>query len=108
MDAKEAKRILMSDADYNNERGKGRQTADALCMAVDALEKQIPMKPIKSRYLEDIYPDQGSDVTVKSNHYCPTCRYFIFRSKRCYVCGQAIDWSDVEPNGTLKEGVVVK
>lgn len=40
MTNEEAKRILMSDADFTGAGGKAQKTADALCLAIDALEKQ--------------------------------------------------------------------
>ena len=55
----------------------------------EALEKQIPIKPINVRY-----------------HYttfdCPNCKETIFTTeelnthKYCLYCGQALDWSEEE------------
>lgn len=55
---------------------------------VNALEKQIPKKPI--------------DKTLEYDGYygrCPDCNRVIYDYKdrhRCYNCGQALDWSDTE------------
>ena len=54
----------------------------------EALEKQIPKKPIKSDRQEIIY-------TLEYD--CPTCgRSFTGTgfADYCYHCGQAIDWGD--------------
>lgn len=90
MDANEAKRILMSDADYSGIGDNAKNTADALCVAVDALEKQVPKKPLH----------------VHRNYYCPVCKedgWLLWDDadpndfdSYCCKCGQAIDWSEVE------------
>ena len=56
---------------------------DALEMAVNALEKQIPQKPkTDDRYV--IY-------------ICPCCNNLIKLCKNyCEYCGQKLDWSDGE------------
>lgn len=59
----------------------------------DALEKQIPKKPIEIDERED------------NNFYylsfmCPTCNKAVigqpYRPNNCKHCGQAIDWSEEE------------
>lgn len=48
-------------------------------MAILALEKQIPEKPIK----------------IYSHYLCPNCRSIKTSDMPfCRMCGQAIDWSD--------------
>lgn len=49
-------------------------------LAIEALEKQIPKKPIKTR---------GEIV-------CPTCKTLVGSSPYCRYCGQALDGSDIE------------
>ena len=55
---------------------------------MEALEKQIPKKPI--------------DKTLEYDGYygrCPDCNRVIYDYKdrnRCYNCGQSLDWSDKE------------
>ena len=63
---------------------------------VNALEKQIPEKPLKSereiRYCEVWKcPKCGFDGCGRVVHYC-------------YICGQAVDWSDctIEKGGEQK------
>lgn len=62
----------------------------ALDMAIQALEKQIPKKPIKS---------EEQVVRYVNTYYCPVCRLGITGTniaKWCYHCGQRLDWSDEE------------
>ena len=50
----------------------------ALDMAIEALEKQLPKKPI-------------------DKYNCPRCRgQLLGKVKHCEDCGQAIDWSEGE------------
>ena len=65
----------------------------AVDMAINALEKQIPMKPIKSK--EERY---GMGY-VYHDWICPTCGRFLAPepaqtgNHHC-KCGQAIDWKE--------------
>lgn len=52
----------------------------SLDIAISAIEKQIPKKPVKTR----------------SEIVCPTCNTLVGSSPYCRYCGQAIDWSDTE------------
>nr|DAH79745.1 MAG TPA: TFIIB zinc-binding [Bacteriophage sp.] len=75
---------------------------EAMKIAIQALEKQIPKKPNKET--------SSSWGTKKEVHTCPVCdcylteMYFIAPQESkikekityCDACGQAIDWSDVE------------
>lgn len=76
--------------------------AEALGLAIQALEKQIPKKPNKTI---------DSSLGIKKEiHVCPVCDcdltevYFIAPQESkikekityCEACGQAIDWSDEE------------
>lgn len=53
-------------------------------MAISALEKQIPKKPIKGED-GDLSCSCGLIIQRKNRR---TCLYY------CHNCGQAIDWSD--------------
>ena len=90
MTKQEAKRILMSDADFSGNGEKAKATADALCVAVEALEKQIPMKPMAVLGIfsgkEYQCGDCGNDIDNE-----PPCWQTY-----CPWCGRAIDWSDTE------------
>jgi hypothetical protein len=71
-----------------------RKRAEALDTAIQALEKQIPKKPIMKQYFEDLEEEYLC---------CPTCgeiltdripadnKTFYFH---CMNCGQKFDWSD--------------
>lgn len=65
---------------------------DALAMAIEALEKQIPKKPkVKEWFAID---------DVEKTYNCPCCgmdynRFYIGKT-HCMYCSQAIDWSDEE------------
>ena len=59
-------------------------------VAIEALEKQIPKKPIKS---------ENQVVRYVNTYYCPICELGITGTniaKWCYHCGQKLDWSDEE------------
>lgn len=89
MTNEEAHRIIMADADFDFSKisPKSQQTADALCVAVKALEKQIPKEPF---YTAD-------DDTCLSFHYeCPVCGMRLSKGilKYCGECSQRIDWSE--------------
>ena len=62
------------------------QCEKAIEIAVDAIEKQIPKKPLKYKLI----------------YLCPNCYRPEYIKQRgaldthCGFCGQAIDWSEVE------------
>ena len=56
--------------------------------ALQALEKQIPKKPVKS---------ENQVVRYANTYYCPICNLGITGTniaKWCYHCGQKLDWSE--------------
>ena len=61
------------------------ELAEAMRMAIQALEKQIPKKP---------YKDNENGIYEKE--YCPICNRSLFPNDHHCICGQAIDWSDEE------------
>ena len=73
-----------------------QKRAEALDVAIQALEKWIPKKPIMRQYFEDLEEEYLC---------CPTCgqiltdripadnKTFYFH---CMNCGQKLDWSDEE------------
>lgn len=66
----------------------GESFENAYAMAIKALEKQIPKKPIKSK---------EQKIRYVNTYYCPTCNlgFTGFNiAKWCYHCGQKLDWSD--------------
>lgn len=73
-----------------------QKRAEALDVAIQALEEQIPKKPIMKKYFKDMEEEYLC---------CPTCgeiltdripadnKTFYFH---CMNCGQKFDWSDEE------------
>ena len=62
-------------------------TIKAYSVAIEALEKQIPKKPI-------FESEQTSLFGVDDVPHCPNCRCDIPEVSYCEKCGQALDWSD--------------
>ena len=84
MTYKEAIEILQEEHDYCQEMS---YVIKALEMAICALEKQIPKKPI-IRKTEDYFG-------YTEHILCPNCEKVDFGYERpcfCKLCGQAIDW----------------
>ena len=85
--------------DHFEAHDDGRPTPfldEAVSMAIKALEKQIPKKPIYSDFNDD-----GNDRIIPYKATCPMCGYeFEFgtwndeENHHC-VCGQKLDWSEV-------------
>lgn len=70
--------------DFNGE------TIEALNMAIEALEKQIPKKPIAVDWSEEF---EGALIEDR----CALCStYLHYIDIYCPNCGQAIDWSEEE------------
>ncbi len=77
---------------------KDRQLMDVCDVAISAIEKQIPKKPIEKE--TDNLWNGMSTRTVS----CPNCKKQIvnvwnkadYKPKFCHYCGQALDWSDEE------------
>ena len=64
-----------------------QKRAEAIDMAINALEKQIPNKPVKKSF---IVPYEGINV-------CPSCKEPLGGKRHyCSKCGQKLDWSDEE------------
>ena len=87
MTESEAKVILESEYKFH---GECSVFGEALTMAINALEKQIPKKPISVTSVEN-------SMYVK----CPTCKLTTVLYDGCVMeycknCGQAIDWSDTD------------
>ena len=87
-------RLYMQIEDKNNDCKFTEDDYKANEMAIKALEKQIPKKPIMKQYFEDLKDEYLC---------CPTCgeiltdripsdnKTFYFH---CMNCGQKFDWSD--------------
>lgn len=67
-------------------------TQDDLQTIKEALEKQIPKKPIEKEVI-------GVSMSgYKYKGQCPKCSLTVsqFLGNYCHHCGQALDWSEVE------------
>ena len=76
------------------------ELAEAMRMAIQALEKQIPKKIIRRKATdEDVENELRDFITVKGRICrCPSCRCCIHISKLkyCWECGQRLDFGDDE------------
>ena len=80
-------RLFMQIEDDNNYCKFTEDDYKANEMAIQALEKQIPKKPVKS---------EKQVVRYVNTYYCPICNLGITGTniaKWCYHCGQKLDWS---------------
>ena len=58
---------------------------DAVGVAIQVLEKQIPKKPLQKSYM------------VKGAVVCPICEFVVLKADGyCSHCGQHLDWSNEE------------
>lgn len=72
---------------------------DACRMGMQALEKQLPKKPIRANYA--VIGDDGISRMLDENEFwkCSSCAKQLRDvelkplQRYCHVCGQAIDWS---------------
>lgn len=78
---------------------------EACEIAIAALEKQIPKKPLKRKQMVFVELDNGRNESgEKDVFYCPICCEYIGVKygehpvvnvqNYCKKCGQRIDWSD--------------
>ena len=70
--------------------------AEALGLAIQALEKQIPKKPIMKQYFKDLEEEYLCCTTcgeILTDRIPADNKTFYFH---CMNCGQKFDWSDEE------------
>ena len=85
MNAQEALETIKYEV---NEEGHCGYIEDELRLAMTALEKQIPQKPVL---------DEKQTMRFVTTYTCPTCGKGFSGTKvcaYCYHCGQKLDWSD--------------
>ena len=70
-------------------------------MAIEALEKQIPKKPLYNQGTKykwiDTVRERGRYRNVEKYSYrdaCPNCKKNVLESNYCEHCGQALNWED--------------
>lgn len=86
-------RIRLIDKDYKDDATEYRKVLET---AIEALEKQIPKKPID---YEDKYygcPNCNGVIMFKWEKYPTRINDRKNGLPYCLCCGQAIDWSDDE------------
>lgn len=72
-------------------------------MVIEALEKQIPMKPVEKIDVNPVIDEAGAyvDAVVQLNLHCPVCGEWVGIEDYgcdlfCRQCGQRIYFSEVE------------
>lgn len=91
-------RFNMSKIGLNNKTAE--RVREAKNMAIQALEKQMPMKPVKGEpyYWIDSVKVQGRYRDVRKKAYqttCPICSSAVLTSTNfCRGCGQKLDWRE--------------
>ena len=73
--------------EFQNELNQCAYKANLL--AISALEKQIPKKPLEQRYV-------NYEIENELIGHCPSCRLkwdVSFWQRHCSNCGQKLDWS---------------
>ena len=91
-----------------------QKRAEAIDVAINALEKQIPKKPILKHDVSVMHINRGNQPhewkrLESDNWHCPKCNSFVGervyvhskvhdqrKKKYCDDCGQKLDWSDEE------------
>ena len=84
MTLKEAISCLKSDKEYLKDHNIC--DGEEIGIAIEALEKQIPKKPIMRKDVAETY------------YICPECEWEVdkFDDNYCSDCGQKLDWSSKE------------
>lgn len=69
--------------------------AEALALAIRALEKRIPKKPTPIDYKKYINVIDNARF-LRGAYWCPNCKHVVKTGSFCSDCGQKLDWSDEE------------
>ena len=72
-----------------------KEANKAVDVAIKALEKQIPKKPIDGTHDYNTYAKMHENMRMI---YCPSCNERLklkSKGKHCDKCGQKLDWSEV-------------
>lgn len=70
-----------------------QKRAEALDVAIHALEKQILKKPTPIDY--EKYTDVIDNAKfLKGAYWCPNCKHVVKSGTFCKDCGQKLDWSE--------------
>ena len=88
MTESEAKKEIEHNVFCNTDSFEMTISKECYKTIINALEKQIPKKPVKS---------ENQVVRYANTYYCPICNLGITGTniaKWCYHCGQKLDWSE--------------
>ena len=94
MTENEAIEIVRKEKAYMDSHA-GRAQSEAFQMAINALEKQIPKKPIAIDY-EKYMDTVKNALFLKGSYWCPNCNHVVKCGTYCSDCGQKLDWGDEE------------
>ena len=79
--------------DYCYSQGNFGEQKEAFQMAIQALEKQIPMKPYHISQVDD---NDNANVECQMCHATADYAVNVIKRGYCWKCGQLLDWSDEE------------
>ncbi len=100
MTAEEAiKDICRQLAEIESEDADVTISTESLCMAIEALKKQIPKKPV---FVDTRFRYHGRSISdglsLSKCYKCPGCNTHIFHvwddENFCKSCGQKLDWGE--------------
>lgn len=93
IDALKNLRLFMQLEDKQNENKFSKDNYEAVDLAIQALEKQIPKKPTIIDYKKYIGTVKNAEF-LRGAYWCPNCRQAIKCGTFCNKCGQRLDWSE--------------
>lgn len=101
-------RLFMQIEDNKNEHKFTEDDYKANEMAIQALEKQIPKKPVHDGCFDsDGMWHEWNGINGRPYDLCPNCNtnlccemHYDNKPKYCKHCGQKLDWSDKESEET--------
>ena len=114
MTESEAKEILERDLNCMKQNKALPDSIEATEIAINAIEKHIPKKPILKHDVSVMHINRGNQPhewkrLESDNWHCPECDSFVGervyvhdrhhdqrKKKYCDDCGQKLDWSDEE------------
>lgn len=84
-------RLFMILEDKQNVAKFTKDNYEAIELAIQALEKQIPKKPTIIDYKKYIGTLKNAEF-LRDAYWCPNCRQAIKCGTFCNKCGQRLDW----------------
>ncbi len=88
IEKKECKKLLDFHGNKQWNSGILRRKIEALDIAIEALEKQLPKKPIDKSCVKD------NDTIYGYVGICPSCNGIVDDSMIVCDCTQVLDWSE--------------